>query len=173
MESFLDCGNLFSLWLHPSSACCPLTVMGIDGGEINPQDLQCCSVQPLSWKRQNTHAAECFKMCHFRTECVTESRSVGILSILFAVIISWMCIMGVKWWKVWVRKLIKKKKKAEPGCIFQLPASPPPSQSLFYKSVSSLHCRADTATPSTLIACYSPLKIITCSSPWLRSTFHF
>lgn len=106
-----------------------------------------------------THAAECFQMSHSRTGGGAEWSSVGESF----QIICWYHLMSVQngcavipRWKIFVRKWILKKRR-RPGCIFQLPASPPPSQSLFYKSVSSLHSHVDTATPSTLIACYSPL----------------
>lgn len=146
--------------------------------------LQMCEKQhqkkrkPPSWKGQRIHTrGRVFQNVPFRDR---RWSSVGTLSRLFSVIISWMCRMNMQWsqgegFGLENESLKKKttKKRPESGCIFQLPASPPPSQSLFYKSVSSLHSRTDTATPSTLIACYSPLKITTCSSPWLRSTFHF
>lgn len=92
--SFLDRGHLFPLWLHPSSACRPLTAMGIDGGERSSAWLRAAAELE---RTENTHTAECFKMSHSRSEGGTESRSVGILSRLFAVIVSWMCRMDVQW----------------------------------------------------------------------------
>lgn len=122
----------------------------------------------------HTHTAERFKMSQSSTEGVTESGQRGFFP-HYLLLSSHECAvrmcsepctedLGSK---------LNLKKKPEPCCIFQLPASAPPSQSLFYKSVSSPHSRTDRATPNTLIACYSPHKIITCSSPWLCSTFHF